>query len=220
MSSMYDTIMELPLFKGIGEEQLSLMLEKTSMEFLKYEDGETVYSQGKKVVSVDFILNGRLRQSYRLNHYPITIDEIIGKGGVAGALNLYGMDTGYQSTGIAMGRLSLIRIGKAQYMNILQSDPIYLLNFLNFLSAAAQKNMNLFMGIKVSGISRMLETLAYSVVSRQAEAVVLAASDEILAEYCGVSLDEFSKWKQTELSHNRIITNSRGIILKSPHISR
>ena len=33
MASMYGTIMDLPLFKGISEDQVSAFLEKTNIEF-------------------------------------------------------------------------------------------------------------------------------------------------------------------------------------------
>lgn len=220
MSSMYETIMELPLFKGIGGDQLSQMLEKTSIEFLKYEDGEELSAAGSNVTGLDFILGGRVRQTYRLQNYPIEIDEILGKGNVMGALNLFGMDTTYPSTSTAIGRVSIMRIKKSQYINVLQSDRIYLLNFMNYISAAVQKNPVMMTETKNPIIGRTLEILALSFVSRGAESVMICGEDSALAEYCGVSLKEFKEWKAMELSHKHIIVNQRGIFLKSPHLLR
>ena len=220
MSSMYETIMELPLFKGIGEDQLSQLLEKTSVEFLKFEDGETIATAEEKVQSIDFILNGRVRQTYKLTNFELAIDEILGKGSVLGALNLYGLETTYNALSMALGRVSVMRISKNDYMNILLSDRIYILNFVNYLSAAAQK-MPLFMRkVKSPSITGSLQILAYTFASKNAETIIVAGEDKVLAQYCGVTEKEFEEWKISELSHNRIIANQRGIFLKSPHLMR
>lgn len=218
MPSMYDTILELPLFKGIGEEQLSLMLEKTPMEFLKFEDGDVISKENDKVDSIDFILSGRVRQSYQLDNFPITIDEILIKGSLIGALHLFGMVTHNPSSAIALGKVSVMRMGKTQYMNLLQSHKIYILNFVNYLSAGAQKSQELFIKSPNPSIMRTLKSLAYSIVSRRAETVIVAGTDEAIAQYCGVTSKDFLEWKNAELSHNRIMANQRGIILKSPHL--
>ena len=220
MASMYETIMELPLFKGIGEEQLSQLLEKTSVEFLKFEDGDKIADADDLVKAVDFILAGRVRLTHTLENFSIGVDEILGKGAVLGAIHLYGLDTTYGASSNALGRVSLMRISKSDYMKILLSDGIYMLNFVNYLSAAAQKGQFLFQNIKSASITRSLHLLAFSFASRQADTVMVAAEDEEIAKYCGVSDEEFQEWKALELSHNRIIANQRGIFLRSPHLMR
>ena len=210
--------MELPLFKGIGEEQLSHLLEKTSVEFLKFEDGDLLVHANEKVEAVDFILGGRIRQTFLLENYALGIDEILGKGGVLGALYLYGLDTKYNADSVALGRVSIMRISKSDYMNILMSDKIYILNFVNYLAAAAQKMQLQMKKVKAPSIGRTLHSLAFTFASRTAETVMIAGEDSEIARYCGVSTREFEEWKNTELSHNRIIVNQRGIFLKSPHL--
>ena len=220
MSSMYETIMDLPLFKGIGEDQLSQMLEKTSVEFLKYEDGDTITYPKESVMAIDFIISGRVRQTYKLDNFDLSIDEILGKGAVIGALHIFGMDTKYGTQSVALGRVGVMRISKADYINIISSDRIYLLNFVNYLSAASQKSPALMRQVKGPSIRRTLETLAFTFVSRKAETVMVAGDDSEIAKYCGVEESEFQNWKSAELSHNRIISNQRGISLKSPHLLR
>ena len=217
---MFETIMELPLFKGISEEHLSQLLEKTSVEFLKYEDGVTIARVDDKVEALDFILSGRVRQTFHLENFKICIDEILGNGAVIGALNLFGLVTDYNADIIALGKVSVMRILKKDYMNILLSDKIYILNFVNYLSAATQKTKLIMQDIEGPGISNSLQTLAFSFSSSVAETVMVAGDDAELAKFCGVSVKEFEDWKSNELAHNRIIVNQRGIFLKSPHLLR
>ena len=207
MASMYDTIMELPLFKGIGEAQLSLMLEKTSMEFLKFQAGETIVSAGEPVKSIDFILKGRVRKVYTLEKFPIEILETSGEGGMIGAMNLYGMETFHPATIISEELTSLLRLNKNQYMNVLQSDGIYLLNFVNYLSACAQKGPSLLLDSEASSIINNLRIMAFSIVERRTKFVKINASDRALADYCGVTEEEFLNWKAKE--------NFQGIIYRA-----
>lgn len=199
MSSMYETIRELPLFTGIGDEQLSLMLEKTSVEFLKFEDQEVVHSKGEHVRSLDFIINGKLKISYRLDNFPIKVEEVLDAGSVVGALNLYGMNTKYAFDVTSVGKSGLMRISKSQYMNILMSDKIYLMNYLNYLSAAAQKRISIAeQGMAVSVTTR-LNTLIENLTSRNARSIEIIGKDEEIAAYCGVSEQDFKDWKENIL---------------------
>lgn len=190
------------------------------MEFLKFEDGDKILGVRESHSAIDFILSGRVRRTYTLEKFPIFIDEILGKGAMFGALNLYGMTTSSPALTVSIGRVSLMRMEKSQYMNLLLTDKIYILNFVNYLSAAAQKSPDWFLHIGEASIGRTLKSLAYSIVSRGAETIMVAGKDEDLAKYCGVDITEFNEWKSSELAHNRIIANQRGIILKSPHLLR
>ena len=218
MSSMYETIMELPLFKGIGTEQLSQMLEKTSMEFLKFNEGDIIEKIDIKVNAIDFILSGKVRQIHQLQNFKISIEEILGEGNIIGGLNLFGMNTTHESTSVAEGKVGIMRLEKSQYMNVLQSDRIYLLNFVNYLSAAAQKAPSMFLKTRENSIGRFLETMVYSLCSKRAEIVMLAGTDEEFARLCGVSESDFISWKMSEQRYNRILLNERGLILKSPDL--
>lgn len=213
MASMYEKIMELPLFKGIGEEQLNQMLEKTSIEFLKFADGELIKEAGSPVRSLDFILKGEVRNTYKLLNYEIEVDEIITDGGVIGATQQYGLDTSSFTTSRAKGDVSLMRIDKAQYMNILQSDKIYLLNYMNYLSAAAQNSLIMMLDQGEPGIRRSLENLTGAIASRGAGSVVLVAEDSTLADYCGVEEEEFTSWKELEIAKGTLKAAGRGIEL-------
>lgn len=198
MAQMYDTIMELPLFKGIGEEQLSQMLGKTSIEFLKFKDGHTIAHADDLVKSVDFIISGKVKNIYTMTHYPIEIHETVGRGYVIGATHLYGLTTNYGATSVAVGDVSVMRIEKSQYMNILMSDSIYILNYVNYLSAAAQKPQQMILSQGEPSIQRSLDILAYSVASRKAEQVKVVGSDEVLAQYCGVDPEDMRKFREAE----------------------
>ena len=199
MASMYETIMELPLFKGIGTDQLSLMLEKTSVEFLNFKKGDLVARSDSQVKFIDFILKGEISLIYSPENLGIKVKEVRGKGNVVGALRLYGMQTTYRCNCFAETDLSLLRIGKEQYMNILLSDSIYLLNFLNYLSAAAQRPVSSFMEGGEMTTARILNTLVSTLASPMAVSVGIIGSDKAIAEYCGIDEASFKIWEKESL---------------------
>ena len=213
MSSMYETIMELPLFKGIGEEQLSHMLEKTCVNFKKYEGGEEIAKARDNVKNVDFILSGKVKVLYKMSHYPVEVEEILGKGSILGARHLFGMDTTYCGDLLAMTKVSLMRIDKSEYMNILQSDRIYMLNYVNYISAALQRCPSYLMESDDDPISRALILLGLSMTSRMAEMIKLKASKTAFATYCGVEDKEFLQWESRMSGLHRFQISEEGILI-------
>lgn len=215
---MYETIMELPLFKGIATDQLSALLEKTSVDFVNFADGETLTKAHQKVEALDFILSGKVLQRAGLDNFDIKVEAILGPGSVIGVLNLFGLDTTYIVDSRALGKTSLMRIGKTDYMNILRSDSIYILNFVNYLSAGAQKGSHIIRKSKGDAIGRSLEILAYSVVSRLSETIKVCGEDSEIARYCGCNVRQLEEWKEREEASGKIRLRPGEIILKHPEL--
>lgn len=217
MHSMYETLMDLPLFKGIGETQVSMLLEKTSMEFLNFKDGQKIASPEMTVKTVDFILSGHVKSVYRLQHFEIIIEEYCGKGGMPAITHLFGMDTRYGAEVVAVGKTSILRIDKGHYINTLMSDRIYLMNFANCLSAAAQTAQSFMLKQEGNAVSRMIFGLAYSIANRNIETIKIKATDQELARYCNVTEKELEDWKVQAQMQGLISAEDREITLTSGH---
>jgi len=137
---MYVTIMDLPLFKGIGKEHVSNFLEKTDLEFAKFRTGEKLYAAGDPCTQLKYIISGKVRFDHSLFANKCTLSEVLGAGTVIGADRLFGMNTSYQNTATAENDVSIMTFSKEKYLNLLQSDEIYLFNYLNYLSLKAQRS--------------------------------------------------------------------------------
>ena len=61
MNSMYEILMELPLFKGVSRYKLSEIVGTTKFHFLKYLADETVVNAGDPCTHIVFIISGKLR---------------------------------------------------------------------------------------------------------------------------------------------------------------
>lgn len=215
MLSMYETIMELPLFKGIGVDQVSSMLSKTSIEFLNFNEGEVIIRPNDKADSVNFILKGKVTVTHTLSNLKIDIVETAGEGRVIGALRLFGLNTDYSCLIKAKSKVSVMRIGKEQYFNLLFTDKIYILNLLNYISAATQKPVDRIIRLTDCSILSRLSMLASVFTSSKSDSVSLIASDEALADFCSVDPSEFRLWKNTECQTGSVLVTDVGITFKS-----
>ena len=107
---------------------------------------------------------------------------------VLGADRLFGMTTGYPFWVKAVGKTSIMEFSKEQYVNLLHSDRIYMLNFFNYLSLRAQRPIEAICDYGDGGIRSRLSLLIGIMTSPGSNKIYIKASDEALSRYC--STDE------------------------------
>ena len=186
--------MELPLFKGISEEQVSLFLEKTCVDFLNYEEDAVIAEPDDRVKGLKFILTGSVKLLHSLKKHALILEETLNKGNVIGALNLYGLKTNYGCRIISKDKVSLMKISKEHYMNLLQSNPIYLINYLNLLSAASQRPVISMISSGNYSIEERISELVRSVCSPFSHEISIYGELKSLANFCGVSEITINEW--------------------------
>lgn len=192
---MYEMIMDLPLFKGVSKGQVSQFLEKTNVDFLNYESGETIIEEGDEVTMVKFVVSGAIRITYALGTLPMEIIETCRAGSVLGADRLYGISTDYPYKGVAIEKTSIMQFSKEQYVNLLLADRIYMINFFNFLSLRAQRPIEM-MKAYPSGDLRSRLSLLLSVITQPGSSdIEIKASDETLAKFANITKEEAQAWK-------------------------
>lgn len=139
MASMYETIMNFPLFKGVSAQQVSDFLEKTNVQFINFKDGDTIIEENEECSHVKFIVVGNARTFMQNYNKTLTISELRVAGTVFSPEYLYGMETRYPYKAIAVGPVSIMQFRKDEYMSLLQRNKIYLINYLNYLSLHSQR---------------------------------------------------------------------------------
>lgn len=208
---MYEMLMDLPLFKGVGKDQISYFLEKTNIDFLNYSDSATVVDCGDPVKMIKFVISGRVRIIHPLDSASMSVEEIAGFGRVLGAERLFGITTGYPYRVEALGKTSVMEFSKEQYVNLLHSDRIYILNFFNYLSLRAQRPVEAMMHYSHDDIRSRLCVLISMLTDPGSAGLAINATDEALAGYCGKTREEVSSWKGAAQEAG-LITVSEGCI--------
>ena len=215
MATMYEMIMDLPLFKGVGKDHVSYFLEKTNVDFHNYNQGEVIAEFGNPVRMVRFVISGEVNLIHPLNGIDISVEERSGFGKVLAADRLFGLSTGYPYKAVATTRTSILEFSKEQYISLLHSDRIYMLNFFNYLSLRAQRGVDCLTRINHGDIGSRLRQLVCVMTDPGAVGVVINGNDEAFSEYCCTTLENVRQWKKELMESGLAECDSDAIHIKS-----
>lgn len=208
-------IMDLPLFKGVSKGLVSQFLEKTNVDFLNYESGETLIKEGEEVTMVKFVVSGEIRICYFMEEHSMKIKETCGIGTVLGADRLYGISTGYPYKGVSIGKTSIMQFSKEQYVNLLLSNRIYMLNFFNFLSLRAQRPFEMLREHTQGDLRSRLSLLLSIITQPGSKDLEIKITDESLAKYGNMTREEVAAWKENASRHGLIRCSDKSIKILS-----
>ena len=138
MNTMFDTLLQLPLFQGLCHEDLTAIIEKIKLQFSKHKHGNTVIEQGSICDKLIFLLNGELIVKTTSKDGSFTFTEHISAPAVIEPQSLFGMNVNYTSTYVAKSDVHTISICKSYILNGLMKYDIFRLNYMNFISNYAQ----------------------------------------------------------------------------------
>ncbi|MGM9804508.1 MAG: Crp/Fnr family transcriptional regulator [Muribaculaceae bacterium] len=138
MDSIFDTLMALPLFQGISRLKLSELVEKVPFHFSKYRDGNPIVKAGDKCNSMLFLVSGQVRIDIPCQNKRIHFIETVTAPNVIGPEYMFGKTTAYPFNVFSHGVCGTLQITKADYVNMLQTDKVFLFNILNMLSRSNQ----------------------------------------------------------------------------------
>lgn len=139
MTSVIERLCNLPLFFGVTSEVMARTVGKYRFEFRKYQGGDTVISAGTAVNELIFILSGGCTATTELAQ-GIKITENIGADSVIYPEYLLGKSTSCPATVVAAESVSAVVISKTDFLDIIETNSVYKLNYLNLLSRKAQKS--------------------------------------------------------------------------------
>ncbi len=136
--TMYDTLLQLPLFQGLAKNDFTSILDKVKIHFLKRKAGDTVALGGEDCRELVFLLNGSLVSKTSDRDELYTFYEAINAPFLIEPYSLFGWSTKYVSTYMALTACNLVTIEKAYLLSELNNYEIIRLNYLNILSNRAQ----------------------------------------------------------------------------------
>ena len=141
MNSMYQQLMQLPLFQGVSTEKITALVEKLPFHFLKFRNGEQVFAAGDPCTHIKFIVSGQVRLETPFPKLRITMHQTVSNPHVLAAEYLFGRDTAYPYTAISDGACGILQLRKSDYIKMITSDKVFLFNILNYLSSGSQRSL-------------------------------------------------------------------------------
>lgn len=138
METMFDTLLQLPLFQGLAQEDFTCILEKVKLHFTKHKPGELLLRAGASCHELVFILKGEVAASTSSAGASYNFTEYLPAPYLIEAYSMFGMKTHYISTYRARTEVHTVSISKAFVLKELFNYEIFRLNYMNIVSNRTQ----------------------------------------------------------------------------------
>ncbi len=131
-------LVEIPLFKGLGAEELAQTLKKITFQRKTFPKESLLASQGEECNRLIIIVSGNVKgEMTDPTGKNLKIEDIIAPAAVASAF-LFGKKSFFPVNIIATSDAEIIQIPKAELMRLFQFDERVLQNYLGMISSRAQ----------------------------------------------------------------------------------
>lgn len=136
---MYNTLLQLPLFQGMSRTELSEVVEKVKLHFLRIEAKKKIFSQGESCNKLVFLLSGELTSETHAPCGTFSLVETFDKPQMIEPYSLFGKRPSYKATYTAKSDVSLLTIDKQYIYGVLDKYEVFRMNLLNLLSNKAEQ---------------------------------------------------------------------------------
>lgn len=138
METMYGTILQLPLFQGINQEDFTNILGKVKLHFTKHKPGELLIREGEPCNELIFLLKGKIAMNTVSSDLSYTFTEYFSEKHLIEPYALFGLHLQFSSAYTAESEVNLLRIRKEYVLKDLFKYEIFRMNFVNYISYRVQ----------------------------------------------------------------------------------
>lgn len=136
--TMYDKLLQLPLFQGLGKNEFTQIIEKVKFHFHKLTPGAILVREEEACDKLIFILDGEVQSEAYDSGQKYMLQETFKAPYIIEPYSLFGMRPYYNATYSAVTEANVLTIGKNFLLENLSQYDIFMLNYLNILSSRAQ----------------------------------------------------------------------------------
>lgn len=135
-SDMYELLSAIPLFRGVGGDDLGLILDRANLRRVTVERGEPIVMQGDACRNLIVVLSGRVRVVTHSVRNDYSLVEWIDEVHTIELEQLYGLQQRYARTYEADTEVVCLVVSKDDVRRTLMGINIWRINLLNALSTA------------------------------------------------------------------------------------
>lgn len=136
--TMYDKLLQLPLFQGMSKFDFTDNLEKVKIHFNKYEPGSCLVRQDTPCNQLIFVLDGEVQIESNDKTHKYTLWENFKSPNVIEPYSLFGMRPYFTASYTAVTEVNTLNIDKSYILNELCRYEVFNLNYMNMLSNRSQ----------------------------------------------------------------------------------
>lgn len=191
MNSMFEILMELPLFRGATRERMAETVGMAKFHFLKYLPGETIVEAGTPCTHIKFIISGSVRSKIVNPDSRFKVSQTLVAPDVISPDYLFGRATNYPCTVTAIEPTGILQIAKSDYIKILNSDEVFMFNYLNLLSMNAQKSVSGVLALTTGSIEERIAFWIIALTQPSGKDIALECRQRDMYSFFGVQRSSF-----------------------------
>ena len=134
--SMFDTLLSLPLFQGLGQQDLTRILESTRLTFETVAEGTVFLRQDTPCTGLTFLMEGRVVEATTSADNRWKVEEFLKLPTVVGLDVLYGSMRSHRHSYVATAPTRLLYMDKRTVGALIAYFEVFRLNVLNLLTTA------------------------------------------------------------------------------------
>ena len=207
MSSIFDILVELPLFKGGSIESITNFIARTPIDFINFSENEIICKAGDNMNALLSLISGEIKCDMEILNHSVKISQYMAKGTVVYPEYLFGWNNTCPVKIVATSNASLLRIAKENYMTLLQEDKIFMVNYLNYLAYRAQKRIDSIKEIPDIGFANFIRIISTSCTERGAGRIEISISENKICKLLHIT--------KLELANNIAILEKENILRKN-----
>lgn len=197
METMFDTLLQLPLFQGLCHEDFTNILEKVKLHFTKHKPGDVIAESGTPCNQLLFLLKGNVDLQTTSEDELFTFIEHQEAPYVIEPHALFGMNINYTSSYVARTEVHTISISKSFVLSSLLKYEIFRLNYMNFISSRAQ---NMY--------SRLWEKASVDIEDKIIRFILIHTEKPLGEKIMKIKMDDFAHCvDDTRLNVSRVLNN-------------
>lgn len=194
---MFELLLELPLFRGATHSKLAEVVGETKFHFLKYPDGEAVIRSGEPCTHMTFVISGAVRSTIVNANGRFSVSQTLKAPSAVAPDFLFGRLTNYPCDVVAVGDVSVLKIAKNDFIRILNSDQVFLFNYLNYLSVNAQKAQQGILALTTADIDERIAFWIIALTQPEGTDIVLSCRKRDLCSLFGLQRATFDAGLQS-----------------------
>lgn len=136
--SMFETLLQLPLFQGLAHDDFTHILAKVQMNFMKHKAGERIATAQTPCNQLIFVIKGEVQSITTAPEGNYALHEFFEAPCLLEAHSMFGMHQLYTATYTAKSEVHTVSISKQLAITHLFSYEIFRMNYQNIVSNRAQ----------------------------------------------------------------------------------
>ncbi len=137
--TIYDTLLGLPLFQGLGHSSIMDVVGHTKIHFTHHAPGEQIVSAYSPCQSIIFLIKGGLKAVTYSDNRSYHVEEIEHAPFVIEPERLFGFSQNYSSSYMATSNVDLMHISKNEVITLAANYYVFRINLLNILTTQNQR---------------------------------------------------------------------------------